>query len=74
MSKNVLLSLKLKGILKYKDISNKIISEAYLIRLDEYENVIKSKQAFKTIYRVIKRMRHICILDEQFFLKFSCKF
>ena len=51
---NVLLSLKLTDVSEFKDKSNKIISEAYTIRLGEYKNVIISKQAYKTIYEICK--------------------
>ena len=51
---NVLLSLKLTDISEYKDTSNKIICEAYIIRLGEYKHAIISKQAYKTIYEICR--------------------
>ena len=51
---NVFLSLKLTDISECKDTSNKIISEAYIIRLSEYKHAIISKQAYKTIYEICR--------------------
>ena len=50
----MLLLLKLNDIWEYIDSSNSLIQNTYIIKIDEYENTLISKQAYKTIYAISK--------------------
>ena len=76
--KNVLLSLMLTDISEYINTSNKIISEAYIIRLGEYKHAIISKQAYKTIYEIWRIINgwdtFVALLNNYFSSNFHARF